>query len=200
MCASIPIQHSTTSQEKHETMKQVTEQIYCSYHSWVLCVDLKMVKFSYNVSLFLCLCDIRAKNQHWNKRDWAARTELTVGENNVRCKPLVPKEKITFSPLHIKLRLIKQFVKVFDKEDQCFLYICQVLPGLSIKKLKAAVFDGPDIRKLMKDKNFTSHMTTLERNTWNSFVDIVANKSIKIHFLHSHLDIFPWNCGDYSNE
>ena len=70
-------------------------------------------------------------------------------------------------------------------------------------------------------------MTTLELNAWNSFLgviqnflkshwshdylnfiesmlnqygDIGTNMSIKIHFLHSHLDRFPGNCGAYSDE
>lgn len=125
------------------------------------------------------------------------------------------------------LGLIKQLVKVVDKEGQCFRYICQAFPGLSIAKLKAGVFDGSYIRKLIKDENFTSHMITFELNAWNSFVgvvqnflgnhwsnnyfnivesmlnlyrDIGANMSIKIHFLHSHLERFPENCGDHSNE
>ena len=105
--------------------------------------------------------------------------------------------------------------------------ICQVFSRLSIEKLKAGVFDGPNIRKLIKNENFTSNMTTLELNAWNSFLgviqnflkshwshdylnfiesmlnsygDIGTNMSIKIHFLHSHLDRFPGNCGAYSDE
>ena len=34
----------------------------------------------------------------------------------------------------------------------------------------------------------------------NLYRDIGANMSIKIHFLHSHLERFPENCGDHSNE
>ena len=110
---------------------------------------------------------------------------------------------------------------------QCFLHICQFFPDLSIKNLKGGVFDGLDIRKLIKGENFASHMTTLEVNAWNAFVGLVqnflenhrsneyvnvfksmlnsyrnngANTSIKIHFLHSHLDRFPENCCDYSDE
>ena len=105
--------------------------------------------------------------------------------------------------------------------------ICQVFSRLSIEKLEAGVFDGPNIRKLIKNENFTSNMTTLELNAWNSFLgviqnflkshwshdylnfiesmlnsygDIGTNMSIKIHFLHSHLDRFPGNCGAYSDE
>ena len=34
----------------------------------------------------------------------------------------------------------------------------------------------------------------------NNYRDIGANMSIKVHFLHSHLDRFPENCGDVSGE
>jgi len=98
---------------------------------------------------------------------------------------------------------------------------------LSIEKLKGGIFDGPDIRKLIKDRNFTSNMNQLELNAWQSFVEVVekflgnhrspdyvqvvenllssyrglgTNMSIKVHFLHSHLDRFPVNSGDYSDE
>ena len=33
-----------------------------------------------------------------------------------------------------------------------------------------------------------------------SFQALGARMSIKMHFLHSHLDDFPKNCGDYSEE
>lgn len=112
-------------------------------------------------------------DKHWSKTYWPARTELTVQENNVICQPLVPQERVIFPPLYTKLSLIKQFAKAIDKKGQFFLYICQVFPDLSIEKPKAGVFDSPDIRRLIKDENFTSHMTTLELNAWNLFLGIV---------------------------
>ena len=33
-----------------------------------------------------------------------------------------------------------------------------------------------------------------------SLQDIGTNMSIKVHFLHRHLDKFPDNCGNVSNE
>ena len=84
---------------------------------------------------------------------------MVVAENNVICNPLVP-------PLHIKLGLIKQFVKALDKDGQCLKYICQVFPGLSIEKLNVGIFNGPDIWKLIKDRNFTNNMNQLELNAW----------------------------------
>ena len=50
-----------------------------------------------------------------------------------------------FPPLHIKLGLMNQFVKALPTYGDCFKYITFVLPGLLIEKIKANVFDGPQI-------------------------------------------------------
>ena len=44
---------------------------------------------------------------------------------------------------------MKQFVKALDKQGSCFEYIGHVFPGISTEKLKAGIFDGPQIRKLV---------------------------------------------------
>ena len=49
---------------------------------------------------------------------------------------------------------MKQFVKSLEKDGDCFRYICMTFPGLPKEKLKAGVFDGPQIQKLMNDANF----------------------------------------------
>ena len=111
----------------------------------------------------------------------------------------------------MKLGLMKQFVKALDKKGDCFRYICQTFPGLSNEKLKAGIFDGPQIRKLIRDENFINVMNPAESSTWSAFVFVVkkflgnekaenyeelvkdllenlknikANMSIKVHFLH----------------
>ena len=48
-------------------------------------------------------------------------------------------------------------------------------PGLSIEKIKAGVFDGPQIRQLIKDEHFIGTMSELEKNAWLSFKDVVKN-------------------------
>jgi hypothetical protein len=231
--ASIPIGHSTVLKEKYDAIKQVLEHINYPQHQWVICVDLKMVNFLLGQQsgftkypCFLCMWDSRARNEHYTRKVWPAR-ELKVGERNVINDSLVPREKIIFPPLHIKLGLMKQFVKALNKDGDCFKYICTAFPGLSDEKLKAGVFDGPDIRKLMKDPKFIYSMNDLEKRTWRSFVNVVknflgnnraanyeeliekmlecyheigANMSIKVHYVHSHLDKFPDNCGDFSDE
>ena len=38
------------------------------------------------------------------------------------------------------------------------------------------------------------------QNMLDAFQRLGANMSIKVHFLHNHLDRFPANCGDVSDE
>ena len=122
---------------------------------------------------------------------------------------------------------MKQFAKVLDKHSSCFNYIVQKFPGLSMEKLEAGIFDGPQICKLIQDQAFTSYMITVESAAWCSIVSVVreflcntkacnyqhlvdlmlrnfqdlgAIMSIKLHYLFSHFDYFPKNLGDASKE
>ena len=111
---------------------------------------------------FLCYCDSRASTQHWVKKDWPSREDLAVGDKNIINEPLVSRDRIILPPLHIKLGLMKQFVKALDKHGDCFNYIVKKFPGLSMEKMKAGIFNGPQIHKLIQDQSFTSHMTAVE--------------------------------------
>ena len=64
-------------------------------------------------------------------------------------------------------------MKALDKDGNCFNYIAQTFPGLSIEKLKGGIFDGPQIRKLMQDQTFTARMTVVERAAWCSYVSVI---------------------------
>ena len=66
----------------------------------------------------------------------------------------------------MELGLIKQFVTALDKDGDCFNYIAKTFPGHSMEKLKAGIFDGPQIRKLMQDQTFTARMAVAERAAW----------------------------------
>jgi hypothetical protein len=176
---------------------------------------------------FMCLWDSRARKEHWSKVVWPPRENMNVGAVNIINEPLVDREKIILPPLHNKLGLMKQFVKALKKDGNCFKYICRSFPGLSTEKLKAGVFDGPQIRTLIVDPNFTTSMNADEASAWHSYVSVVknflenhradnykelvesmlshfknlgCNMSIKVHFLHSHLQRFPDNLGHYSEE
>ena len=100
-------------------------------------------------------------------------------------------------------------------------------PAFRIAKIKEGIFVGPQIREIFKDQNFDSILQGIEKEAWESFRAVVhsflgnrrcenyhelvnnllqkyqqmgCNMSLKIHFLHSHLDFFPPNCGDMSDE
>ena len=62
---------------------------------------------------------------------------------------MVDRTKILLTPLHIKLGFMKQFVKSLNQEGDYFRYLGNKFPSISDAKLKAGVFDGPQIRKLL---------------------------------------------------
>ena len=78
---------------------------------------------------------------------------MTIGESKIVKEPLIERNRIVFPPLHLKLGLMKQFVKALDKERECFQYICRFFPKLSSEKVRAGIFDGSQIRKLTRDSN-----------------------------------------------
>ena len=64
--------------------------------------------------------DSRAEETQWVQRNWTPRFDLKTCDANVQHEPLVDRKKIIFPPLHIKLGLMKQFVKAL-KTEVCFI-------------------------------------------------------------------------------
>jgi len=142
--------------------------------------------------------------------------------------PLFLPEKIYLPPLHMKLGLMKYFVKGMDITVGEFEYVRNKFPNVSDAKIKEGIFIGLQIRELMQDKQFDAETENeTERNAWLSFKrickdflrnhkaanyqDVVqdlltsykamgCNMSLKIHFLESHLDFFPENLRKVSDE
>ena len=52
---------------------------------------------------------------------------------------LIDSQKILLSPLHIKLGIMKQFVKALDRTNPCFQYIHQQFPLVSEAKAREAL-------------------------------------------------------------
>ena len=100
---------------------------------------------------------------------------VSCKEKNVINDPLVDRDRILFPPLHIKRGLIKQFTKAMDKDGDCFTYLCQAFPGLSVEKLKAGIFDGPQIRQLIRDPEFENSINEEELEAWKAFFLVVKN-------------------------
>ena len=75
------------------------------------------------------------------------RKKFVIRDKNVKHDPLTDPKKVLMPPLHIKLGLIKQFVKALDKEGPAFKFLQSLFPKLSEAKVKAGVFVGPQIKK-----------------------------------------------------
>ncbi|GBL82340.1 hypothetical protein AVEN_252501-1 [Araneus ventricosus] len=73
------------------------------------------------------------------------------------------------SLLHIKLGLIKQFVKAMDKTDDGFNFLKTKFPLLSEAEIKEAIFVGPQIRQHFKDSTFMKHLNRKEKRAWLAF-------------------------------
>ena len=70
---------------------------------------------------------------------------------------------------------MKQFVKALDSDSECFQHIISAFPKLLFDKIKAGVFDGPQIRTLVRDKEFVNKMNDKERAAWLSFVEVTRS-------------------------
>ena len=231
---TVPIGHSVHLREEYNDIKLVLDLLKYQEHNWIICVDLKMVNFLLGQQrgftkypCFLCLWDSRAREKHWTQKEWPKREALEVGMPNIVNEPIVSRDRIIFPPLHIKRGLMKQFVKALNRESESFQHIVSAFPALSFEKIKAGVFDGPQIRTLIRDEEFSRKMDKEERAAWLSFVAVTknflgnkkaenyehlvqrmllafrkigCNMSVKIHFLNSHLDKFPENLGSVSDE
>jgi len=116
---------------------------------------------------------------------------------------------------------MKHFVKAMDRDCDGFKFLKDFFGAdKSDAKLKAGVFVGAEIRKLMLNEEFDSRLNPLELAAWNALKSVVANflgnhhhdqysdivdrilkayeqlgarMSLKMHFQHSHLDFLPTN-------
>ena len=121
---------------------------------WKLCGDLKVVALLLGMQVgytkyccFLYEWDSRDKKNHYVNKLWPKRTSMTPGEKNVVNPPLLLPEKIYLPPLHIKLGLVKNFLKGIDKICRGFEYVRNKFPNVSDAKIKEGIFTEPQIRK-----------------------------------------------------
>lgn len=73
---------------------------------------------------------------------------MTAKEKNFTYQLLVEVAKIIFPTLHIKLRLMKDFGKVFNVEDESFKFICITFPGLNHDNMNYEINKTPNILEL----------------------------------------------------
>ena len=83
---------------------------------------------------FLCLWDIRVVSQHYKQKDRGFRSTFVHGEHRLKENLLVDMNKVFLPPLHIKLGLMKNFVKALHKNGAAFQHWCTMFQGLSAAK------------------------------------------------------------------
>ena len=118
---------------------------------------------------------------------------------------------------------MKNFVKARDREASGLAFLLEKFSLISMEKLKVGIFDDLQIKNSMFDET----LSEAELSTWQSQKSVVTNDlgnhrrveyeneikellksfrnsrqwmSVKLHFLWSHLDNFPKNCGDFSEK
>ena len=64
---------------------------------------------------------------------------------NVENQPPVESSKILLPSMHLKLGLMKNFVKDMNQEEAVFTYLWEKFPRLREAKMKEGIFIGPQI-------------------------------------------------------
>ncbi|KAL4131092.1 hypothetical protein QTP88_008441 [Uroleucon formosanum] len=157
----IPIAHSVHLKESYDNMKILLDAIKYNTYKWQICGDLKVIGMLMGMQggftkycCFLCI---------------------------VQSIPLVDPNNIFLPPLHIKLGLIKNFVKAMGKTNsEGFQYLKEKFSKVSAAKLKEGILIGPQIRELIKDNNFVRCLNTAEQEAWQAFIWTCEN------FLGNH--------------
>ena len=174
---SVPAAHSVYLKEPYGSIEILLNAIKYSDYKWKICGDLKVIGILMGMQggftkhcCFLCLWDSRTIAEHYVRRDWPARGSYIPGIANVQSVPLVEPKNVIMPPLHIKLRLMKNFVKALGKSNSSGLTcLCKKFPKIHEAKLKEGIFVGPQIQEVLKDPNFEKMLTALKQHAWKAF-------------------------------
>lgn len=72
--------------------------------------------------------------------------------------------------------------------------------GLLNSNEKRAFQAAMDVIKNFLGNNRSENYKQIVKEMINAYGGMGVNMSLKIHFLHNHLDFFPENCGAFSDE
>jgi len=115
------------------------------------------------------------RDRHYYEKQWTLRGETILGQKNIAHRALVDKLKIYLPPLHLKLGLIKIFVKVMNKEGEGFDCLRQKFPCICEVKIKESIFIGPQVKRLFQDHDFKNKLNVAERRAWDMFQNMCSN-------------------------
>jgi hypothetical protein len=116
---------------------------------------------------------------------------------------------------------MQKSVRALDQRGPAFRHLAEQFPEIRAANIKEGVFIGPQFRQLFGDEQFDRIRSGNENRAWNDFLIVATNflgnnkaetykelvenlllsyqklgcnMSLKMHFLHSHVDYFPENC------
>ena len=101
----------------------------------------------------------------------ATSQTIIQGDRNIINQPLVSRDRIILLPNQVGID--ETIRESFRLKRSLFCLSKRSLFWLSSEKLKAGIFDRPQIRKLIKDRTFSLNMTKVQQDAWNPYVLVV---------------------------
>jgi len=103
------------------------EAINYNKFKWQICGDVKVIALLLGLQhgftkycCFICEWDSRARSLHYSRQYWSARKSLEPGIMNVENQPQVEPSKNLLPSTHLKVRLMKNYVKAMNQEEAAF--------------------------------------------------------------------------------
>lgn len=146
---SIPVAFSNGMKEEYNAMQKILTLINYQAFKLKIVADLKVITMLMGLQsgytkypCFLCLWDSRAYCVHWSKNEWPVRTGYEINEYNVKHAPLVDPDDIILPALHIKLGIMRVFVKALGDDHPAIDFLHNMFPTLSRLKITEGIFVG----------------------------------------------------------
>lgn len=142
---SVPLLYHTQTEENTESIKRALRLLDYPAHKWKISTDLKIVavlmgmKPGYcRMQCYMCKWEGRKDNLHWNFTngyEWPTRESYEINEHeSIVNEPLIDPKNIIIPPLHVKLGLVKNFIKALGEPGRD--YLNHFFSKLSVKKLE----------------------------------------------------------------
>ena len=208
--------------ETYANNKVLMKKICYEDHQWHISVDLKVdndwaARRLYEILLFPMWMGQPNEGEALPWKAMAIPRRKVSWSEECNTSSFSQRDNKYLPQLHIKLGLIKIFVKAMNKEGERFELLGQKFPPIIEAKVREDIFVGPQVKQLFQDPHFKNKLNTVERTAWDVFgnvwsnflackksekyIEIVEdlpsshralgrNMLLKLHFLQYHLEIF----------
>ncbi|GFU98028.1 uncharacterized protein TNCV_233051 [Trichonephila clavipes] len=175
---SISVAHSASMKETYENFQFMLAKLQYAVYEWNIC-DLKITALILGLQLgytkyccFSCLWDCRNRKTISSEKNGliANHSFLDLDSFLVKHDALCNPKNVYLPPLHIKLGLMKNFVKAMGNTPG-FMFLKQKFEA----KIKEGMFVGPQIRSLMHDEKFEKLLNPLKKTPWQAFKNVIRS-------------------------